>query len=59
MNTNKKYWINDKIKTHWSFIGCKTKVIVTRNYLDKTILIDFMNGGSCTLYTYNGKWIAG
>lgn len=56
---NSKFWLKDKIKTHWSFIGYISRVIITKNYKDKTILIDFMNGGSCTLYTYNGKRIAG
>ena len=29
------------------------------DFLRNRIVIDFMEGGSCTLYDYNGNWIAG
>lgn len=55
----KKGFIKKYIQSHWELIGRKTKVFVRRNYKVNTILIDFMGGGSCTLYDYNGKYITG
>ena len=51
-------WVKDKIISHWKNFG-KSKTFVYRDYNTKTITIDFTNGGSCTKYNYNGKWIAG
>ena len=52
-------WVKNKVTSHWDFIGRKTKIYIRRNFLNKTVLIDFMCGGSCTLYTYDGKRIVG
>jgi hypothetical protein len=52
-------WIKNKILSHWEFIGRKTKVFVRRDFSGNRVVIDFMEGGSCTLYDYNGNWIAG
>jgi len=54
----RKNWIKQKISDHWKFFG-KNLVFIRRDFKNNTVLIDFMGGGSCTLYTYDGKYIAG
>ena len=51
-------WIKYKILTHWKCFG-KAKTFVHRDYKNNTVTIDYCNGGSCTKYTYHGKYIAG
>jgi hypothetical protein len=52
-------WVKKKILDHWTYIERKTKVFVRRDYRNNTVVINFMEGGPCTLYTYKGEWIAG
>jgi hypothetical protein len=54
----KNNWIKNKIVSHWDKYG-KSKVSIYRNFKRKIIIIDFMNSGSCTAYSYDGKYIAG
>ncbi len=58
INLMKINWIKKRIHSHWNNFG-KVKTFVHRDFESKTVVIDFMNGGPCTLYTYEGKYIAG
>ena len=51
-------FVKTKILSHWKTFG-KVKTFVYRNFNNNTITIDFSNGGSCTTYSYDGKWICG
>lgn len=52
-------FIRKCIFTHWSFLGKRTGYKIKRSYNNNRICIDFLSGGSCTIYDYNGNYIAG
>jgi len=61
---NKKRWLKNKIIAHWQSFGKfnpigGNSVTVARNFKNNRVVVDYGNGGSCTTYDYDGKWIAG
>jgi hypothetical protein len=52
-------WIRKIIFGHWYFLGKRSGYKIKRSYINNRVTIDFLNSGSCTLFDYNGKRIAG
>ncbi|MFA7157025.1 MAG: hypothetical protein WC123_04960 [Bacilli bacterium] len=51
------YWLKSKVLGHLKVTG-KTGVSVRRDYLSKTVVVDYF-GGACVKYSYDGKWLCG
>ena len=51
------YWLKSKVLGHLKVTG-KNSVSVRRDYLNKTIIVDYF-GGTCVKYSYDGKWLCG
>ncbi|MBT4376734.1 hypothetical protein HOD29_05145 [archaeon] len=57
MKQKKAFWLRKRILAHIKLTENK-KFTVKRNFSDRKIILDFF-GGSCSSYTYDGKWIGG
>jgi len=52
-------FIRRLVFARWFFLGKRTGYRIKRSYISKTVTIDFLAGGQCVKYDYNGKYIAG
>lgn len=58
MTKKNNFWIREKIRANNQWVYSE-KVIVRRFYDRNRVVLDFMGGGRCATYDYNGKWIGG
>jgi len=55
---NNKFWIRDRIEANNRWVDSE-KVIIRRFFDQNRVVLDFIGGGRCATYDYNGKWIIG